>query len=93
MPKGATLSNTARKEIIDEESVLKFMQEIPDFTFISDIKPSTAATFNKDFPGRFFFTPQKMSAKTKEANLNAGIAAAPRTLSFLINDNSHSEVN
>jgi D-3-phosphoglycerate dehydrogenase len=32
MPKGATLVNTARKEIIDEESLLRMFAERPDFS-------------------------------------------------------------
>ncbi|MDP4290842.1 MAG: NAD(P)-dependent oxidoreductase, partial [Bacteroidota bacterium] len=40
MPKGAVLVNTARKEVIDEEGLLKMFAERPDFKYISDIEPA-----------------------------------------------------
>ncbi|MDO5571315.1 MAG: 3-phosphoglycerate dehydrogenase [Bacteroidales bacterium] len=83
MPKGATLINTARKEIIDEESLKKLMEERADFTYISDIKPDNASEFIDKFSGRVFFTPKKMGAQTKEANINAGLAAAHQCVDFL----------
>lgn len=43
MPKGAVLINTARKEVIDEEELVKLMEDRSDFKYISDIAPSNAA--------------------------------------------------
>lgn len=83
MPKGAVLINTARKEVIDEEGLMKAMEERADIRYVSDIKPDTAADFEAKFPGRVFFTPKKMGAQTAEANFNAGIAAAEQTIAFL----------
>ncbi|MEG1585849.1 MAG: 3-phosphoglycerate dehydrogenase [Bacteroidales bacterium] len=83
MPKGATLINTARKEVIDEEGLLKLMSERPDFVYVSDIRPAKADVFIADFPDRVFFTPKKMGAQTNEANINAGIAAARQSVAFL----------
>ena len=57
MPKGAVLINTARKEVIDEEGLLKLMADRPDFKYISDIAPDTAAEFAA-YEGRYFFTPK-----------------------------------
>ena len=82
MPKGAVLINTARKEVIDEEGLMKAMEERADIRYVSDIKPD-AADFEAKFPGRVFFTPKKMGAQTAEANFNAGIAAAEQSIAFL----------
>ncbi|MEN8137888.1 MAG: 3-phosphoglycerate dehydrogenase [Bacteroidota bacterium] len=83
MPKGGTLVNTARKEVIDEEGVLKLMSERKDINFISDIAPDAKAKFEEEFPNNVFFTPKKMGAQTAEANINAGVAAANQIINFL----------
>ena len=83
MPKGAVLINTARKEVIDEEELVKLMEEPSDFKYISDIAPANAAVFAEKLAGRFFFTPKKMGAQTAEANINAGIAAAKQSVGYL----------
>lgn len=83
MPKGAVLINTARKEVIDEEGLMKAMEERADIRYVSDIKPDAVADFEAKFPGRVFFTPKKMGAQTAEANFNAGIAAAEQSIAFL----------
>ncbi|MCK5776682.1 MAG: 3-phosphoglycerate dehydrogenase [Bacteroidales bacterium] len=83
MPQGATLVNTARKEVIHEADMLKLMKERNDFTYISDIAPDCKADFEKDYEGRFFFSPKKMGAQTSEANINAGKAAANQIVSFI----------
>jgi len=93
MPEGATLVNTARKEVINEEDMLKLMDERKDFTYISDIAPDCAANFTEKFAGRFYFTPKKMGAQTEEANINAGIAAAKQIVDFLENGNTKFKVN
>jgi D-3-phosphoglycerate dehydrogenase / 2-oxoglutarate reductase len=59
MPKNAVLVNTARKEVIDEEGLVKMFAERPDFKYISDIAPACAAEIAENYPGRFFFTPKK----------------------------------
>ena len=82
MPKGATLINTARKEIICEEGLLKMFVERPDFRYVSDIEPACKSEIIEKFSGRFFFTPKKMGAQTDEANVNAGLAAAHQIVNF-----------
>ncbi len=84
MPQNAVLINTARKEVIDEESVLELMAQRNDFTYISDIAPDNEA-FIKDYADKVFFTPKKMGAQTAEANINSGVAAAKQIIAF-IND-------
>lgn len=83
MPRGGVLVNTARKEVIDEEGLLRALEERPDLRYISDIKPDRADEFMHRFAGRVFFTPKKMGAQTAEANFNAGVAAAEQVIAYL----------
>ena len=83
MPKGAVLINTARKEVIHEEDLARVLEERPDFRYVADVAPSTAAALTEKFVDRVFFTPKKMGAQTAEANINAGIAAARQSVGFL----------
>lgn len=83
MPKNGVLVNTARKEVIDEDGLLKALEERPDLRYVSDIKPSNAEEFEKRFAERVFFTPKKMGAQTAEANFNAGVAAAEQAIAYL----------
>jgi D-3-phosphoglycerate dehydrogenase len=83
MPEGATLVNTARKEVIDEEGLKRMFAERSDFRYISDIAPECREELESNYAGRVFFTPKKMGAQTAEANLNAGVAAARQIVNFL----------
>jgi D-3-phosphoglycerate dehydrogenase len=82
MPQGATLVNTARKEVIDEEGLMKMFEMRPDFRYISDIEPGNKEEITQKYPGKFFFTPKKCGAQTEEANVNAGLAAAGQIVKF-----------
>ncbi len=93
MPKNATLLNTARKEVIDEASLLKMFKERNDFKYLSDIAPDCAAEIVADFDGRYFFTPKKMGAQTSEANINAGLAAARQIVNFIEKGDTTFKVN
>ena len=83
MPKNGVLVNTARKEVIDEDGLIKALQERPDLRYVRDIKPAKAEEFEKLFGARVFFTPKKMGAQTAEANFNAGVAAAEQVIAYL----------
>lgn len=83
MKPGAILVNTARKEVIDEEGLIKVMEERADIKYVTDIMPDADASFAEKFPGRYFSTPKKMGAQTAEANANAGIAAAKQIVGYL----------
>jgi D-3-phosphoglycerate dehydrogenase len=83
MPEGATLVNTARKEVIDEDGLKRVFAERDDFRYISDISPDCVEELAEKYPDRVFFTPKKMGAQTAEANLNAGVAAAKQIVNFL----------
>ena len=82
MKKNAILINTARKEVIDEESLLTLLKERTDLKYITDIMPDAHEAFST-LEGRYFSTPKKMGAQTAEANINAGVAAAEQIVGFL----------
>lgn len=93
MPKGAILLNTARKEVINEEELIKLMQDCPDFKYITDVMPANHEKFMELFPGRYFATPKKMGAQTKEANVNAGLAAANQIVAYFKDGVTKFQVN
>ena len=92
MPKGGILVNAARKEVIDEEGLLKLMNEREDLRYIADIMPDMDEKFKK-FGTRYFATPKKMGAQTAEANINAGIAAARQINAFFTDGCTKFQVN
>ena len=93
MQEGAVLVNTARKEVINEDELLKVFDARQDFVYLSDIAPDKSAEIESRFPGRFFFTPKKMGAQTEEANINAGVAAAKQIVAFLQTGEDKFKVN
>jgi D-3-phosphoglycerate dehydrogenase len=93
MPKGAMLINTARKEVINEEELIKVFEERPDFKYITDIMPACHAALMEKYANRYFSTPKKMGAQTAEANINAGIAAANQIVKFFKEGDRKYQVN
>jgi D-3-phosphoglycerate dehydrogenase len=93
MPEGATLVNTARKEVIDEEGMKRVFAERDDFRYLSDIAPDCREELEEKYKGRVFFTPKKMGAQTAEANLNAGVAAARQIVNFIEKGDTTFKVN
>jgi len=93
MPKGATLVNTARKEVIDEAGLMQALTEREDLKYITDIAASNQAELDEKFGKRVFATAKKMGAETAEANINAGLAAANQIVDFLKNGNRKFQVN
>ncbi len=91
-PKGA-LVNTARKEVIDEDGLLKLMGERDDFSYLSDVAPDCRQEIESKYPGRHVFTAKKMGAQTAEANINAGIAAATQIVNYLEKGDTTFQVN
>ena len=83
MPQGAFLMNTARKEVVNEEDLVKLMAEREDFKYATDIAPENLAELKEKFGNRVFATPKKMGAETSEANINAGLAAIRQAIGFL----------
>jgi len=82
MPKGASIINTARKEVVDEKSLLQAFEQRSDFMYASDIAPDCVDEINSKYKDRSFFTAKKMGAQTAEANINAGIASAKQIVNF-----------
>ena len=93
MPKGATLVNTARKEVINEEGLMKAMEEREDLKYITDVAPDAKDVYAEKFGKRYFGTPKKQGAETAEANVNAGLAAARQIVDFFVNGNTRFQVN
>ena len=93
MPKGATLVNTARKEVIDEIGLEAALTERTDLKYVTDIAPDDVATMTAMFGNRFFATPKKMGAETAEANINAGLAAARQVVGYLRDGITKFQVN
>lgn len=82
MPKGATLVNTARKEVIDEAGLQKALEDRPDIKYVTDVAPDNIESLKEQFGLRVFATPKKMGAQSAEANINAGLAAARQICSY-----------
>ncbi len=93
MPKGGVVINSARKEIIDEEGILKALQERTDLSYITDIMPANHDQMVEALGDRYFSTPKKMGAQTAEANNNAGLAAAHQIVGFIKNGEERFRVN
>lgn len=93
MKAGAILVNTARKEVINEEEMVRVFEDYPTFQYVSDIAPDNKALLEEKFGNRCFFTPKKMGAQTAEANINAGIAAARQIIGFIENGDTTFKVN
>jgi len=93
MPKGATLVNTARKEVIDEDGLMKALEERPDLKYVTDVMPDNYAALQEKFGLRVFATPKKMGAQTAEANVNAGLAAARQIVDYFATGNTRFQVN
>lgn len=93
MKDNAVVVNTARKEVIDEDGLVKAMEEKSGLQYVSDIAPNNAEMLLSKFEGRCFFTPKKMGAQTAEANINAGKAAASQIIKFLVDGDTTYKVN
>ena len=93
MPKGATLINTARKEVIDEAGLEKALEDRPDLKYAADVAPDNIDVLREKFGTRVFATPKKMGAQTAEANINAGLAAARQIVAYYADGCTKFQVN
>lgn len=93
MPQDGLLINTARKELVVEEDLIRIMEERPAFQYATDVRPDRHEEFVAKFPTRYFSTPRKTGAQTTEANRNAGIAAAHQIVAFLKDGDNRFKVN
>lgn len=93
LPKNGILANSARQDVIDEEGLLKALTERPDLRYVTDLKLKDHEHAVEMLGERYIFTPKKMGAQTKEANINAGLAAARQIVDFLENGVNTFQVN
>lgn len=93
MPEGATLVNTARKEVMDEAGLEKALEARPDIKYVTDVAPDNISVLKEKFGTRVFATPKKMGAQTAEANVNAGLAAARQIVDFFQTGNVKFKLN
>ncbi|MEP5613921.1 MAG: NAD(P)-dependent oxidoreductase [Cyclobacteriaceae bacterium] len=89
----AVLVNTARKELIEEEGLMKILTERTEYMYASDIAPTLKVVMEEKFPMRTLFTSNKMGAQTVEANLNAGVAAIRQIIHYFTNGDTTFKVN
>ena len=93
MPAGGVLVNTARKELIDEEGLIRAFEERSDLKYVTDITPVRIEEMKEKFGNRVFATPKKMGAETAEANINAAVAAATQIVDFFEKGDVQFQVN
>lgn len=93
MPKNGILVNSARQDIIDEEGMLKALTERTDLRYVTDLKLKNHDQAVELLGERYVFTPKKMGAQTKEANINAGLAAARQIVDYLKEGDNTFQVN
>ena len=93
MPKGACLVNTARKEVINEEELIRVLGEREDLKYVTDIAAERMPELKEKYGNRVFATPKKQGAETAEANINAGLAAANQICDFFATGNRKFQVN
>lgn len=93
MPQNGFLINTARKELVNEDDLIRIMEERPTFKYATDIEAGKHDEFLEKFPKRYYATPKKMGAQTSEANVNAGLAAANQIVAFFRDGDERFKVN
>lgn len=93
LPKNATVVNVARKDLMNEDDLLKVLSERPDITYLTDVKPDNEAVILETCPKQYDSTAKKMGAQTSEANVNAGLAAAKQICTFFQTGQAKFRVN
>ena len=93
MKPGATVINTARKEVVCEDSILIVLAERSDLKYASDIAPEKKEEMLEKLGDRVYFTPKKMGAQTLEANINAGVAAINQIIDYFEKGDTTFQVN
>jgi len=86
MPKGGTLINTARCEVVNEADMVEILKTRPDICYLCDVAPKDIEPMKEavgdKFGKRLIVTKKKMGASTVEANDNCGVAAANQIIGF-----------
>lgn len=91
--KNAFLVNTARKELVEEEGLMKILEERSEFMYAADVAPEKRKEMEEKFPSQTLFTTNKMGAQTAEANINAGVAAVRQIISYFDEGDTLYQVN
>jgi len=87
MPKGGTLINTSRCEVVNEADMVEILKTRTYFSYLCDVAPKDPQPMidavGADKVGkRLVITKKKMGAQTSEANDNCGGAAANQIVGF-----------
>jgi len=86
MPKGGTLINTARCEVVNEADMVEMLKTRTDLCYLCDVAPKDIEPMKEavgdKFGKRLIVTKKKMGAQTTEANDNCGVAAANQIIGF-----------
>jgi len=86
MPKGGTLINTSRCEVVNEADMVEILKTRTDFNYLCDVAPKDIEPMKEavgdKFGKRLIVTKKKMGAQTSEANDNCGVAAANQIEAF-----------
>ena len=93
MKQDAAIINTARKEVVCEDGIIKAFTERDDLKYTSDIAPLKKDVMEEKFGNRVYFTPKKMGAQTLEANVNAGVAGVKQIIGYFENGDTTFQVN
>lgn len=93
MPSDAVLVNSARAGVICEDSLKTIFSEREDFSYVTDVAPDIREELEEKYSDRFFATPKKMGAQTKEANINAAVAAIRQIRAFIKEGDTTFKVN
>lgn len=93
MPKNGILVNSARQDIIDEDGLLRALAERTDLRYATDLKLKEHDKAVELLGNRYVYTPKKMGAQTKEANVNAGLAAARQIVAYFDHGDVTYQVN
>lgn len=89
MRNGVIVLNFARKEIIDEQAICKYLRTDKIHTYVCDF-PSNAL---KEFGPRRVITLPHLGASTEEAEENCATMVVDQVKNFLDNGNIHNSVN
>jgi len=58
LPKNAIIVNTARKEVINEEDLISYMEKREDIKYVTDIQADHHNEMLEKFPKRYYATPK-----------------------------------
>ncbi len=93
LPNNGIVINTARKEVINEDDLIRIMDERPKFKYATDTKATAHDEMTTKYGNRYLASAKKCGAQTGEANVNAGLAAATQIVKFFVDGDETFRVN